>query len=861
MRRWQDTADPLNGIAYAGDPGALGAAIPITELVQAHDALQAVTDALATSHGFDEIVPTVLTIVAKTFGVEAVAYFEHTGDAGDLVFLRYWMYEGRVLRAEELLAADPTTPRRWVDGFTVPSAYPVAMRSHTVPAAVVIDHAAGTAAREFDEWGRVHGWALELNVPCMIRGVARGSLVLCRAAGMSYTSAEIALAEALAKQLALAVEADRLSREVRERAIEVALARERANTLDTRTAELARAHSALQAVTDALATSHGFDEIVPAVLRILGRTFNARATAYFERGGSDGQTVYMRYCLHEGRILRPTELLALDPTMPRRWLDGFAVPQGLPFGDTARARAELGALIIDHAAGTAVPELDVWLCTNGCPLQLNVPCSVGGVARGSLVVCREPDAPYTNAEVALTEAIGNQLALAVEADRLGREVRDAAVAKAVAGERQRAADVRAAELARANAALRGTAQQLAGARDLGQFLEQTLAVISSELRADTAVVFTYDPDAEEFTQSAFVVHGVPATSDPAARMPVVIPRDQMPFLDRVPDAAEGYAMFDIDRDHPLFWPWAPDPLVGHELTTALVLPIQIAGRVLGQVRAGYRVRPSLTPEQLEMTEALANQAAVAIELTRLAHEARAAAVARERNALAREVHDTLAQGFSGIVMQLGAARAQLGTAASASPALARVERLAREHLAEARRSIAALRPEQADIGSGVARPPATRGLDEELRRAVSAARDAHGAAPGATAEIEVDIHGTPRRLPADVELELLRVAQAALANALRHGHARTVRVDLAFTTPTETGDERGMSPTVPNGGVRITIADDGRGFDPDAAHPGRFGLVGMSERANRVGAALTVVTAPGEGTEVVVMWRQRPETA
>ena len=86
------------------------------------------------------------------------------------------------------------------------------MRPATRPTAIVIDHAAGTGVPEFDDWCRAHGWELELNVPCLIRGVARGNLVLCRAAGMLYTGAEIALAEALSKQLALAVEADRLAR-------------------------------------------------------------------------------------------------------------------------------------------------------------------------------------------------------------------------------------------------------------------------------------------------------------------------------------------------------------------------------------------------------------------------------------------------------------------------------------------------------------------------------------------------------------------------------------------------------------------------------------------------------------------------
>ena len=93
-------------------------------------------------------------------------------------------------------------------------------------------------------------------------------------------------------------------------------------------------------------------------------------------------------------------------------------------------------------------------------------------------------------------------------------------------------------------------------------------------------------------------------------------------------------------------------------------------------------------------------------------------------------------------------------------------------------------------------------------------------------------------------MELFRIAQAALTNALSHANARHVSIDLVFE---------------PEGGARVTVADDGVGFDLDAPHPGRFGLVGMSERAARVGAVLTLVSAPGEGTEVVVRWRPSTE--
>jgi signal transduction histidine kinase len=155
-----------------------------------------------------------------------------------------------------------------------------------------------------------------------------------------------------------------------------------------------------------------------------------------------------------------------------------------------------------------------------------------------------------------------------------------------------------------------------------------------------------------------------------------------------------------------------------------------------------------------------------------------------------------------------------------------VEGLARESLAVARRSITVLRPHA---------PEAAEGLAPVLESAVAAARAECPAA------VTLGVTGAPRRAPPGGGVRLLRVAQAALANAAQHAHAARIAVTLDFGA--------GDAPA-----LRVAVADDGRGFDPAAPRPGRFGLVGMRERAARVGAALTLVTAPGEGTEVVVVW-------
>lgn len=181
-------------------------------------------------------------------------------------------------------------------------------------------------------------------------------------------------------------------------------------------------------------------------------------------------------------------------------------------------------------------------------------------------------------------------------------------------------------------------------------------------------------------------------------------------------------------------------------------------------------------------------------------------------------------------MQLGAARAKLGDAAArAEPELVRVDRLARSTLADARRAIATIRPAAL----------AHDGLAAALGHAVTSIRETESNVLG-DARPTLDIRGTPVRLPADVELELFRVAQAALTNAVRHAAASAIRVEITFD---------------PAGGVRVVVVDNGRGFDPSEPRDDRFGLVGMGERAARIGAVLTFVTAPGEGTHVVVTWR------
>ena len=212
----------------------------------------------------------------------------------------------------------------------------------------------------------------------------------------------------------------------------------------------------------------------------------------------------------------------------------------------------------------------------------------------------------------------------------------------------------------------------------------------------------------------------------------------------------------------------------------------------------------------------------------LAAAERQGGVLEERQRLAGEIHDTLAQGFTSIVLQLQAAEAAW---AAGSPGarlhLEQARRTASENLAEARRLVWALQPEPLDDAS----------LAEALLRLTDRLAEEHGIA--ATTRTT----GRPRPLPTPIEVALLRITQEALANVRRHARAGRVTVTLSYMEDMAVLD----------------VQDDGVGFDPRTAaragaepEAGGFGLAAMRQRVDRLGGSLVVESAPGAGTTLVV---------
>lgn len=256
-----------------------------------------------------------------------------------------------------------------------------------------------------------------------------------------------------------------------------------------------------------------------------------------------------------------------------------------------------------------------------------------------------------------------------------------------------------------------------------------------------------------------------------------------------------------------------------------ITPLALPTRNLGWLALSTRdAEATVVPWRRMLLEAVALQVTLALHQNRLSDRARdeerRKAVLEERNRIARDIHDTLAQGFAGILMQLqGIQRCELP--ATAAQSIEAAVDLARTNMIEARRSVGALRPQ--DLEPGDVAAVLTRTADLARRTT--------------DVPIELVIEKLPE-LGGNVEREIVAIAQEALTNAVRHARARRIKVHAT------------ASRTV---GFRLSVADDGRGIAKDRFGTG-FGLTSMQERAERIGGSLTIVTAPRAGTEIVLAW-------
>ena len=249
------------------------------------------------------------------------------------------------------------------------------------------------------------------------------------------------------------------------------------------------------------------------------------------------------------------------------------------------------------------------------------------------------------------------------------------------------------------------------------------------------------------------------------------------------------------------------------------IPLYAHGKKLGVMNVASTDWRELSPEDLQLLYTVGDMISIAIERARLFDKSVRWGAVEERNRLAREIHDTLAQGLTAVSLQLESADALLEDEANPHRIRKVVRQalaLTRANLEEARRSVLDLR----------AAPLEGRTLTEALQLLVEQAE----------VPVEMVVTGANRPLPPRVEISLYRMAQEALTNIGRHAQATKAWLEVI------------MSPE----GVKLTVADNGHGFDPEQIPDNRYGLLGLNERVKLLHGRLQVESTPGQGTRLEV---------
>ncbi len=380
---------------------------------------------------------------------------------------------------------------------------------------------------------------------------------------------------------------------------------------------------------------------------------------------------------------------------------------------------------------------------------------------------------------------------------------------------------RLTQLARANEALRGSIDTLAQVPELDDFLGQVMVAITRQLGAVFSTLRLLEPEQNRLTLE-LVFRDNRVLSPDEAGFPEnwrSRSRDEQNYAAYLTQPTTVTHLLDPDSPTPA---GLREYLLGIGIKSGLIIPLISRGQAHGLFSVYFDEERHFDPEEIEIARALATQASLAVQLTRLANTARQSAILEERNRLAGEIHDSLAQFFAGISLQLFAAQEAITKADESFNYVERAYDLAQVGLGEARRSALSLRSDVIEESglTGALRKLADRSnISGRLRCSFRA-----------TTLLADD-------LPHQVQQNLLRIAQEAISNAIRHGNPTFLNV-LLQSNSTELVLE------IDDNGTGIAMAQLGSSEG--------FGLGNMRERAKQLGAELDIRTAPGGGTSVIV---------
>ena len=425
--------------------------------------------------------------------------------------------------------------------------------------------------------------------------------------------------------------------------------------------------------------------------------------------------------------------------------------------------------------------------------ELTIPIRAKGDVIGVLDLQSDHIGDFDQGDLVMLQSLANEAGIAIENARLFE------------AERRRNEQM---------AAINAVALNVSAVLTLGELLPHVVQLVREMFGYHTVGVFLVDDDSDEA-----VLQALDSSDDIVPVRGTQVRIGEEGIVGHVASTGLPWIAADVSKD-PFYTTLATSST---ETRAELAMPIKQGDIVVGVLDVQSAQLDAFDDTDMLIAQTIANQLAVAIENARIFDETRDLAVLEERNRMAREIHDTLAQGFTGIVIQLEAGEQAIEEHPNELQQHITVAKgLARQCLAEARRSVWNLLPED---------------LEENPLDVVIATEVERFDTTGGEV-ISFKLLGARRQLPAVAQAALLRICQESLTNMRKYAEARNVEVTLDFALDS----------------VTLSVADDGVGFDPDAVRieegRGGFGLTGMRQRARLLQGDVEIASAPGKGTRV-----------
>jgi PAS domain S-box-containing protein len=364
---------------------------------------------------------------------------------------------------------------------------------------------------------------------------------------------------------------------------------------------------------------------------------------------------------------------------------------------------------------------------------------------------------------------------------------------------------------------------LATAPDPEKFIGQMLSTIGRLLNAQSVSLWLFDNLSDSLTLRSSTSDGGKLTAPDPEHPFIKNPQfwRENAVVQELLFTAGPVVCDDVETDPRVNGDWG-EHLKRNGTKRFLAVPLLVGGQVRGFVGIRHVDQASYRPEEIELTQALAHQVMLALQLNEFAEQGQRAAVFEERNRMARDIHDTLAQGFTGVIVQLEAAEDAIscGSRKEADNHLHRAGELARRSLSEARRSVHALRPQALQ----------EHNFWDALKGIIK------NTTVGTALHTKFEAQGKIPELPRPWQENLLHIGQEALTNTLKYAHARHFETRLSYKAKE----------------FRLELRDDGAGFKVKDGHDG-VGLTGMRERVEQMGGELEITSSRGKGTKITVV--------